>query len=74
MFDDKTSDTPMATTTKLDNDEAWVDMDETKNRGMIGSLLYLTTSKPHVVFSVGMCSMFQPRHKESHLKVVKQFL
>ena len=39
--------------------------------GMIGSLLYLTASRPDIVFSVGLCARFQSNPKETHLKTVK---
>ncbi|KAK9724334.1 hypothetical protein RND81_05G065100 [Saponaria officinalis] len=41
--------TPMATTTKLENDENGTPVDETVCRGMIGSLLYLTASRPDIM-------------------------
>lgn len=41
---------------------------------MIGSLLYLTASRPDIMFSVCMCARYQSDHKESHLKVVKRTL
>ncbi|XP_070022018.1 secreted RxLR effector protein 161-like [Nicotiana sylvestris] len=41
---------------------------------MIGSLLYLTASKPDILFSVGLCARFQENPKESHLTVVKRIL
>ena len=40
--------TPMATSTKLDADEAGKAVDQKTYRGMIGSLLYLTTSRPDI--------------------------
>lgn len=42
-------------------------------RGLIGSLLYVTTSTPDIVFSVGLCARFQANPKESHIKSVKEF-
>ena len=39
---------------------------------MIGSLLYLTTSRPDIMFSVCMCTRYQSNPKESHLSVVKR--
>ncbi|PKA49894.1 Retrovirus-related Pol polyprotein from transposon TNT 1-94 [Apostasia shenzhenica] len=39
---------------------------------MIGSLLYLTASRPDIVFSVCMCARFQSSPKESHLTAVKR--
>jgi hypothetical protein len=41
---------------------------------MIGSLLYLTTSRPDITFSVCMCAHFQANPKKSHLSVVKIIL
>ena len=39
---------------------------------MIGSLFYLTASRPDIIFSVCLCAMFQSCPKESHLHVVKR--
>lgn len=39
---------------------------------MIGSLLYLTTSRLDIQFSVGLCVRFQANPKESHLIAVKR--
>ena len=41
---------------------------------MIGSLFYLTTSRPDISFSVGLCARFQSNPKESHLTAVKRIL
>ena len=38
---------------------------------MIGSLLYLTTSRPDIVYSVCLCAIFQACPKESHLNAFK---
>ena len=39
---------------------------------MIGSLLYLTASRPDIMFSVYLCARFQLCPKESHLLTVKR--
>ena len=39
---------------------------------MIGSLLYLTASRPDISFSVGVCARFQSNPKESHLMAIKR--
>ncbi|GKA26407.1 hypothetical protein Tco_0712516 [Tanacetum coccineum] len=44
----------------------------TKYRGMIGSLLYLTASRPDIMFSVFLCARFQEAPKTSHLEAVKR--
>ena len=41
---------------------------------MIGSLLYVTASRPDVMFSVCMCARFQASLRESHLKATKRIL
>ena len=41
---------------------------------MIGSLLYLTASRPNIMFSVCLYTRFQSNPKESHLKEVKRIL
>nr|XP_033509770.1 uncharacterized protein LOC117274548 [Nicotiana tomentosiformis] len=52
MENAKTIDTHIATTTRLDMDETGSHVNETMYRGIIGSLLYLTVSKPDIIFSV----------------------
>ncbi|GJR96572.1 hypothetical protein Tco_0268746 [Tanacetum coccineum] len=54
----------------LDTDSESVD--STKYRGMIGSLLYLTASRPDIMFSVCLCARFQEDPKVSHLEAVKR--
>ena len=41
---------------------------------MIGSFLYLTASRPDIMFSICMCARFQANPKESHLSAVKRIL
>ena len=41
---------------------------------MIGSLLYLTASRPDICFSVGFCARFQADPRESHLEAVKRII
>ena len=49
-------DTPMSPITKLDKDEKGKDVNQKLYRGMIGSLLYLTASKPDIMFCVCLCA------------------
>ncbi|XP_070017566.1 secreted RxLR effector protein 161-like [Nicotiana sylvestris] len=70
----KVIDTPIATATRLDMDESGSPVNQTMYRGIIGSLLYLTTSSPYIVFSVRLCVRFQSNPKESHLKAAKKIL
>ena len=66
--------TPMSLSIKVNKDEKGKFIDSTMYRGMIGSLLYLTTSRPDIMYSVCLCAKFQSYTKESHLSVVKRIL
>ena len=66
--------TPMPTNGHLDLDEGGNTVDQTLYRSMIGSLLYLTASRPDIMFSVCMCAKFQANPKETHLIAVKRIL
>ena len=74
MDDCKAIKTPMATNGHLDMDEGGNPVDQTLYRSMIGSLLYLTASRPDIMFSVCMCARFQANPKEAHLVAVKRIL
>ncbi|GKA46400.1 retrovirus-related pol polyprotein from transposon TNT 1-94 [Tanacetum coccineum] len=65
-------DTPMVERTKLDEDLQGTSIDPTRYRGMIGSLMYLTSSRPDLVFAVCMCARYQAKPTEKHLHAVKQ--
>ena len=72
LEDSKPIKTPMSTETKLTKDEESESVDSTKYRGMIGSLLYLTASRPDIMFSVCLCARFQEDPKTTHLEAVKR--
>ncbi|GJU24524.1 retrovirus-related pol polyprotein from transposon TNT 1-94 [Tanacetum coccineum] len=72
LEDSKPMKTPMSFDTKLTKDEECESVDSTKYRGMIGSLLYLTASRPDIMFSVCLCARFQEAPKTSHLEAVKR--
>ncbi|CAM8883084.1 unnamed protein product [Rhodiola kirilowii] len=55
----KTCATPMSPNDSLTKDESSPRVDPTLYRGMIGSLLYLTASRPAILFSVCLCARFQ---------------
>ncbi len=61
-------------TSKLDKDEKEKSIDIKLYRELIGSLLYLTASRPDIVFSVGICARYQSDPKKSHLSAVKRIL
>jgi len=70
----KEATTPISTSCYLDLDEKGVSIDQTKCRGLIGSLLYLTTSWLDIMFSVYVCVRFQSNPKESYFKAGKRIL
>ncbi|XP_019260971.1 PREDICTED: uncharacterized protein LOC109238929 [Nicotiana attenuata] len=74
MDSSKSIDTSISIVTKLDLDEEGKNVEQKLCRGMIGSLLYLTSSRPDIVFSVSLCARFQANPKGSHLKAVKRIL
>ncbi|GJZ89326.1 integrase, catalytic region, zinc finger, CCHC-type containing protein [Tanacetum coccineum] len=65
-------DTPMVDKSKLDKDLEGKPVDLTYYRGMIGFLMYLTSSRPDVVFAVCMCARYQAKSIEKHLHAVKR--
>ncbi|GJY12280.1 retrovirus-related pol polyprotein from transposon TNT 1-94 [Tanacetum coccineum] len=56
LEDSKLMKTSMSSDTKLMKDEECESVDRTKYQGMIGSLLYLTASRPDIMFSVCLCA------------------
>ncbi|GJY66326.1 hypothetical protein Tco_0468564 [Tanacetum coccineum] len=71
LEDSKPMKTPMSSNTKLTKDKECESVDSTKYQGMIGSLLYLTTSRPDIMFSVYLCARFYEAPKTSYLEAVK---
>ncbi|GKF26796.1 putative ribonuclease H-like domain-containing protein, partial [Tanacetum coccineum] len=67
----KTTSTPIKTQKPLLKDEEASDVDVYLYRSMIGSLMYLTASRPDIMFAVCACSRFHVTPKSSHLSVVK---
>ncbi|GJY88068.1 hypothetical protein Tco_0502696 [Tanacetum coccineum] len=62
----------MATKPKLDADLSGEPVDQTDYRSKIGSLMYLTSSRPDIVQAVCYCARYQARPTEKHLKEVKR--
>jgi hypothetical protein len=66
--------TPMGTNAHLNLDVDGKPVDQSLYRSLIGSLLYLTASRPDIIFSVCLCAWFQANPKESHLLALKRIL
>ncbi|GJW99216.1 uncharacterized mitochondrial protein-like protein [Tanacetum coccineum] len=70
--DVKTASTPMETQKLLLKDEDGKEVDVHLYRSMIGSLMYLTSSRPNIMFAVCACARYQVNPKVSHLHAVKR--
>ncbi|GKE16670.1 hypothetical protein Tco_1424247 [Tanacetum coccineum] len=57
---------------KLDEDLQGTPVDATLYRGMIGSLMYLTSSRPDLIYAVCLCARYQTKPTEKHLNAVKR--
>ncbi|GJV01851.1 putative ribonuclease H-like domain-containing protein [Tanacetum coccineum] len=68
----KTASTPIETQKPLTKDEEAANVDVHLYRSMIGSLMYLTASRPDIMFVVCACSRFQVTPKTSHLNAMKR--
>jgi hypothetical protein len=64
--------TPMSTTTALDPDEDGEVVDQREYRSMIGSLLYLTATRPDIQFTVFLCARFQASPHTLHCQEVQR--
>ncbi|GJZ83128.1 retrovirus-related pol polyprotein from transposon TNT 1-94 [Tanacetum coccineum] len=65
-------DTPMVEKSKLDEDPQGKAVDPTHYHGMVGTLMYLTASRPDLTFVVCMCARYQAKPTEKHLHAVKR--
>ncbi|GKC81418.1 retrovirus-related pol polyprotein from transposon TNT 1-94, partial [Tanacetum coccineum] len=65
-------DTPLVEKSKLDEDLQGKQVDATLYHGMIGSLMYLTSSRPDLIHAVCLCARYQAKPTEKHLQAVKQ--
>ncbi|GJY59835.1 putative ribonuclease H-like domain-containing protein, partial [Tanacetum coccineum] len=68
----KTASTPMETSKPLLKDAKAEDVDVHLYRSMIGSLMYLTASRPDIMFVVCACARFKATPKVSHIHAVKR--
>jgi hypothetical protein len=63
---------PMSSMTSLGPDEDGETMDQREYRSMIGSLLYLTATRPSIQFVVGLCAHFQASPRSSHRTAIQR--
>ncbi|KAD4180452.1 hypothetical protein E3N88_29043 [Mikania micrantha] len=74
MLDCKPISTPIQPNHGIEPDIKGELIDATLYRGMIGSLMYLTASRPDIVFATSICARYQSKPKVSHLIAVKRIL
>nr|GEX23253.1 hypothetical protein [Tanacetum cinerariifolium] len=72
IFDGKSASTPIDTEKPLLKDPDGEDVDVHTYKSMTGSLMYLTSSIPDIMFAVCACARFQVTPKVSHLHAVKR--
>jgi hypothetical protein len=65
---------PMAMTMALDADEDGEAVDQKEYQSMIGSLLYLTATRPDIHFTVCLCARFQTSPRTSHRQAMKRII
>nr|GEY59653.1 hypothetical protein [Tanacetum cinerariifolium] len=72
MLTSNSVDTPMVEKSKLDEDLQGKPADVTLYHSMIGSLMYLTSSRPDLIYAVCLCARYQAKPIEKHLNAVKR--
>ena len=72
LADCKAASTPMCSREKIVPDPSGKSVNQTYYRSMIGSLMYLTASRPDIILSVCVCARYQADPKESHETSVKR--
>ncbi|GJZ57117.1 retrovirus-related pol polyprotein from transposon TNT 1-94, partial [Tanacetum coccineum] len=65
-------DTPMIEKNKLDVQLQGTPVNATHYRSMIGSLMYLTSSRPDLIYAVCLCARYHEKPSEKHLNTVKR--
>ncbi|MCH1922046.1 hypothetical protein L9G15_21830, partial [Shewanella sp. A3A] len=66
--------TPMEERLKLSRDSTAEEVDATQYRRLVGSLRYLTHTRPDLAFSVGYVSRFMQRPTTEHQQAVKRII
>ncbi|GJX65832.1 retrovirus-related pol polyprotein from transposon TNT 1-94 [Tanacetum coccineum] len=71
IFSNDSVDTPMVEKKKLDKDLQGTPVDATLYRGMIESLMYLTSSRTDLIYAVYLCARYQAKPTEKHLNATQ---
>jgi hypothetical protein len=65
---------PMVSGTKLSSQEKGEEVNNTEYKQLIGSLMYITTTRPDIMYAVSFLSRFMAARKEGHLLAAKRIL
>jgi hypothetical protein len=74
MLTCKPTPTPIVTSLKLSKDDSGSNVDPTLFKRLVGSLMYLTTTRPNIMYGFSLISRFMEAPKDSHWKVGKRIL
>ncbi|GKE89421.1 hypothetical protein Tco_1566896 [Tanacetum coccineum] len=72
MLSSDSVDTPMVEKSKLDKDLQGKPVNATLYRDMIRSLMYLTSSRPDLIYAVCLYAWYQAKPTKKHLNAVKR--
>eukprot|EP00253_Pinus_taeda_P003153 PITA_03153 len=70
----RSTETPLQQNLKLSSDDGTKEVDATTYRPLVGSLIYLTTTRPDLAYSVSVLSQFMSKQFESHSIAAKSVL
>eukprot|EP00253_Pinus_taeda_P035932 PITA_35932 len=74
MQECKATITPMVMGLKLSKEDSSKDFDPSLYKSIVGSLMYLTATRPDIMFAVSLISRFMERPKEAHWQAAKKIL
>eukprot|EP00253_Pinus_taeda_P035439 PITA_35439 len=74
MQESKATVTPTVMGLKLSKEDSSKDFDPSLYKSIVGSLMYLTATRPDIMFAVSLISRFMERPKEAHWQAAKRIL
>lgn len=72
MHNNKPSSTPTVMGLKLSKEYCSKNVNLTLSKSMVGSLMYLTTTRPNIIYAVSLISRVMETPKETHWQVAKR--
>lgn len=74
MFECNPVRTPVEVGTKLSKNDDGAPVDQTYLKQIVGSLRYLTCTRPDISYGVGLISRFMESPRQSHMQVAKRIM